>query len=507
MSDNLAQLNGNLAKLPPTQFVVCFYVNNTNSSQDEWMNPFAETLRRHGYFTVGITTPQSAAKCALAACNIQAELQMEEVAQIRGIHVFIVSDMDFATSYPSDSRVLGCPHAFELTKESNLLNQLQFLPTLDGWLVSCPLNGKSRQMITDLFKGYCEPGGCLRKSPYFYIIPGGYPRLAVLSAKVAASHCKPDSIVYAPIGLDHARKMIGINILEKSGVRIIRNLLAAFPDLNVIYRPYRPDLDSGPVLKIRDSFANEKRFIFDPSPGRLFSFSRGLALVTDVSHIGQSFAFTTLRPTIYFRPWEKAGMTEDIFSLVPNGYATTTFSGLIAVCKHALANMGKQKELLSAIRDRYLMSIDNAFDEIAGWLPDFYKGRPHADWLAIPRNDPELACPEMLLLSKNSSLTALAVAATYRKPPSPLLTALCLHKGQALAPDATLRPRFGEAVKSLLGEDCGQAQYGDVAAADVRHLYKLALAQYIKNGHPAEEIRMIESLAANYEEFTQGSIS
>ncbi len=76
-------------------------------------------------------------------------------------------------------------------------------------MVSFPLDEKSREKIPSLWNGMLNIKEATRKNPVFHIIPQGYPRMHILAREIKEQRRKPDSVVYAPVGIDYNMDMGG----------------------------------------------------------------------------------------------------------------------------------------------------------------------------------------------------------------------------------------------------------------------------------------------------------
>lgn len=498
-------LNATLSALPEKAFTVAFFINNTETSQDEWLNPLAAYLGQNGYITVGIKTPNSQDKCNLDSAQYQAVIEQEQIATLSGIKVFLISDIDWQIRFPDSSRVLGCAHAFEASQDTSLPYMTRLGSCIDGYMVPFTMGQKCHEMISDLWNGLLNIETASRSNPLFCVIPQGYPRLHILSRKIKELGNKPDSIIFAPQGTMYNMSDGGCR-LQNYGKRIIRTLLTNFPDLNIIFRPYRLDLDSAEVKEICAAFTNEKRFILDSRRGRAFSFSRGAVLVTDLSHIAQSFAYTTLRGAIYFQPW--VDDTKVKSGEWTGGLFAYNFTSLISSLKNMLDKTEEWVQKIRKNRDQLVAPFENSFAEIADWLKDFCHGAPRKNWCAIKRVNQEQVqtIPEIIKKIMKQSEPArpllAATAATYTYKNNPLLYALSLHIGKAIMSDSNifLLEDIKKNIPIFLNKSFTAKKYKEIASEDICCLYSLGLLKMIKENNP-EGVHLARNLAENFENF------
>lgn len=470
-----AALDAALAALPPDAFVVAFFLHALQVSQDEWMDPLARHLRTAGFVTVGITTPRSEGQCRLDAPEYQAVVPLADIPRLTRVNVFIISDVDcLEPHFPQESRVLACCHGVLTTSDTAYAAYLHHIGLVDGWLCSCPITPRSRELVATLWKGLADSQYSRRKNRHLHFIPMGYPRLAALAEKLDAQPCRPDAIVYAPTILDYHPE-IGGQRVKSHGARILRVLLRNFPDYRVVFRPYRNDLDHPVVTALHEQFRHEPRFIFDAAPERLFSFAHGATLVTDISHISASFAYVTLRAPVHFRPWQQDG--PDV-SRTDGFLAARSYSGLVQAVRTALASGPELARELRARREREIMPFATAFADIAAMLKDFFSDNARRDWLTVERCDPAILPTEEELLRKlhgqSPELRArlAATAVMYARPHSPLLAAFALHQAVAHFPGQL----YHSGLRAAL-EQAGliHANESDMDAA--RRLYAAVIAE------------------------------
>lgn len=493
-----------LANLPAEAFVVAFYINNANNSQDEWMNPLAEYLREKGFFVIGIISESAKGKCRLDGMDVFCPVNDDFIRNLERVNVFIVIDVDFRTKFPQSSRVLGCTHGLTCADVNfspySMIYQLHNLSGLDGWLASFPLGDQTREITRKIWTGFLNPGAALRKNGDFHVIPMGYPRLAVISRQLAAlESLSPDSIIFAPLGIKFQLDNGGER-LEKFGLSAIDAILNAFPHKNLIFRPYKTDLESDIVKNICNEFTNHPRFILDKCPSRQNTFSRGTALVTDLSHIAQSFSFSTLRPSIFYQPW-KNGMATRSWT---GGYYSYDVRQLLECLESVFMDIDKISESIKKNRNSVIMPPEKSFEGIADCLEDFYNGKSRPDWLTIHRNgkaetksDIELV-NLMLDIPLAQRACFAAAAASFNDQYSCLLCACALHYGLQCFPQNYLYYDLEAVSKQLLGKNESIPCYYSVSAAEIEFLYNNAILKYYKKNE-SSNAKLIEMLL---EEFT-----
>lgn len=123
---------------------------------------------------------------------------------------------------------------------------------------------------------------------------------------------KKDSILIAPTGIDGFPELSIIKKLEN-----IINKLISLTDFKIILRPHPRDRANPLILKTKNNFINEDRFIFDISENYIETFSRSKLMITDMSGTAYTYAYINLSPVIFF------SMSENYLS--KNGYKNHDF--------------------------------------------------------------------------------------------------------------------------------------------------------------------------------------
>ena len=470
-------------RFDPAQTLVGFYIGRPVAGQDEWMNPLARELRRRGYATVGLLADAAIGAARLDGTDLTLELERGHLPKLSRVQLFIVSDMEGgAANFPPLSRVLACAHGCIWTPCTNLASSMAFPAWFDGYAVSFPLDA-SRERIQKLWTGFVPPSGCKRPSPHFHILGSGYPRSAALSRKLAEleGRGERDAILYAPIQAD-SRPSAGGCRLERYGKRIVSCLLDSFPRLQLIFRPSPGDLGHPQVQALLTAFAHEPRFVLDADPQRAPAFSRAAVLVTDLSHIANSFAFTTLRPAVSFQPWEYVHGNEAL-SPLPTGFCARTYQALIQAVREGLESPGPCREHIRQQRDQGMLPVETGLEDLAEQLDDFLHDRPRPGWISIARNtavpartEAELALT-ILSLSNPSYRYPFALRSVGFQPRSLFLTAFALHLGICYEPDQPVPGRLAASARRWLQEPPPVGEpplFRDLSPEIPRKLYGLA---------------------------------
>lgn len=497
----------------PAQTLVGFYISNPVVSQDEWMNPLALEVRRRGYAAVGLLAGAAVGAARLDGTELTLNVERGAVPKLRRVQLFIVSDMEgTGTDFPPESRVLACAHGCSWARSTNFVSALRHQAYFDGFLTSCPLTRATRERVLALWTGFMPPRACKRPHPHFHILASGYPRSAALYRKLSElkGRCERDAILYAPIQADYHLSAGGCR-LARYGKRIVRCLLDSFPHLRVIFRPYRRDLEHPQAQALLAAFAHEPRFELDAEPQRVHAFSRAAVLVTDLSHIANSFAFTTLRPAVKFQPWEYR-RERPALTLTPNGYCAHTYQALIRAVREGLESPEECREHIRRHRDQGMLPVETGLQDLAEQLDDFLQDRPRPEWISIERNNPALALGEAGIVKTILGLPEYweKIASTARAffPESLFLTAFFLHMGIRHTPDQAVPGRLLASALRWLQEppqvEGEPLLFRDLCPEIPRRLYGLAQLKAFAE-KDQQVIAMAENLKILLEEKTSPS--
>ena len=200
------------------------------------------------------------------------------------------------------------------------------------------------------------------------IIETGYVKLDYLinyNKKNASD--KKDSILIAPTGIDGFPELSIIKKLEN-----IINILISQTDLKIVLRPHPRDRIHPLILKIKNKFLNEDRFMFDISENYIETFSRSKLMVTDMSGTAYTYAYINLSPVIFFSMSENYLLKNDYinhdFYLNRNkiGKVILDESELIKSIDFLIENSGNYNKEIFKLRKnmKYFMKSNDRVIEI-----------------------------------------------------------------------------------------------------------------------------------------------
>ena len=194
------------------------------------------------------------------------------------------------------------------------------------------------------------------KSPK--LINTGYLKLDHVRRKLELINNKKDSILLAPTFSFMLKNLNMSNDL----INIIDNLLNKTKN-KIIFRPHPLDLTKkgniNYVTNIVNKFKNYKNFKVDLSISYLKSYSKAKLLVTDFSGTAYTFAFSTLRPVIFYSKNEAKLKKTEYNNLLyfrerrQIGYVSKNISHFVnLINKFSLSNKKMESKIFSLRRKR-----------------------------------------------------------------------------------------------------------------------------------------------------------
>lgn len=495
----MSELNTRIRELFNGKTVVAFYICHTNVIPDAWMVALGQELRQRGYGTVGLLAGDAIGVMNLDGLDHVFHLPPEEVEELDSISCFIVTDFE-QQKYPQTARILGIIHSCTPSGDpQELLQAARFPGFFDGYIVGFPFEN-AREKIRNLWEKFTPPALQFRGNTDFYLMGYGYPKYCLMRQKFLAQQQEREahSICYAPTDITHAHYDGGHRV-QRHGKRILRALLATFPDHTVIFRPTPVNREEKIIRDIIADFAHEPRFIADTRTSYLETFVRAQVMITDFAHIAGTFCAITHRPAVYFQPW----ITENGLHRYGLFYTANSFSKLTLAVKHALAHspLWSEEEKEAFIIDHGYLPFTHALEDLANDLADFIAGRPHPDWLVIRRdgNSPGASAARVItaILREYESLQlshASRYADYFQSRP---LAVFAIHLHARRAPELVI-PLW---LQRLAGLPDGEEtrRYGDMTSTDIARLYHEAVdslqAEADRRDNTAAFLRHLAQLA------------
>lgn len=235
----------------------------------------------------------------------------------------------------------------------------------------------------------------IRKKPLCRI-PGGYIKLD-RNLRYFENHKVPtDSIIYAPtVCGDEFENYVS---LPTYGEQIVGALLDNFPDYRIIFRPHPHTLDTEYVANIEKRFRDNERFSLDSNASfYMDNYCRSAVMVTDMSGTAFTYAFTTLRPVVFFSHSEDT--VKDVFGKIAYfkdrekvGFVASNMEELKEKVALALSKMKDFGEEIRRFRDLQIFNIGKTEEYFAENFHHIAEGTKNDEWQYVvspikPRED------------------------------------------------------------------------------------------------------------------------
>lgn len=250
------------------------------------------------------------------------------------------------------------------------------LDELDYTFIPCKaLMGRSLVSITKYIRSrplWRIPGGYIKLDRNLHFFEGHKTTIPV------------NSIIYAPtVCGDEFENYVS---LPKYGEQIVGALLDNFPDYRIIFRPHPHTLDTEYVANIEKQFRNNERFVLDSNASfYMDNYCRSAVMVTDMSGTAFTYAFTTLRPVIFFS--HKEDTVEKAFNKVKYfqdrekiGHIATNIDELVKKTALALDEREERAGRIREFRDSEIYNVGKAGAYFAANVRHIFEGTVHRDW-------------------------------------------------------------------------------------------------------------------------------
>lgn len=234
-----------------------------------------------------------------------------------------------------------------------------------------------------------------RKKPLCRI-PGGYIKLDRNLEYYERKKFSTDSIIYAPtVCGDEFEKYVS---LPKHGEKIVGALLEKFPDYKIIFRPHPHTVDTDYTKKIVKRFADEINFVFDSNPSfYMDNYCRSAVMVSDMSGTAFTFAFTTLRPVVFFSHNEETveeafGNVRYFMDRAKIGHVATNIEELEEKVSLCLDNSLKYIEDVRAFRGSEMYNLGRVEDYFVENFHHIVENTRNSDWSYVVSADQPSIC-------------------------------------------------------------------------------------------------------------------
>ncbi|MDF1883726.1 hypothetical protein JHD49_07245 [Sulfurimonas sp. SAG-AH-194-C21] len=217
-------------------------------------------------------------------------------------------------------------------------------------------------------------------------IPGGYFKLDENIKRFKTYEALGiDSIIYAPTVIN--------DVLRKHhsqpdyGLKIVEALLENFHDYKIIFRPHPHSVRDQHTLDIVNTFQHNKRFIFDNNPSDYMkNYARSKLMVSDISGTAYTYAFTTLRPVVFFSVDETnvevdMGGVSYFKDRSKIGSVVQSIDSMISIIQSHLNDYNNITDNVEKFRDEAIYNIGKSEEYFLKSLKYVLEDTKHPDWI------------------------------------------------------------------------------------------------------------------------------
>jgi CDP-glycerol glycerophosphotransferase (TagB/SpsB family) len=220
------------------------------------------------------------------------------------------------------------------------------------------------------------------------LIPGGYPPMDVNIRHVAQTGSAPENVItYAPTPLAGKTEWRDYASAHVAGPDIVRALLDAFPDHQIVFKPHVDELPEI-VQAVAQAASGSARFTLDRSGGdHRALYARTKVLVSDFSSTAYTFALSHLRPVVFYSRNESALPPEARDSAYGRhradvGAVARSPGELVAAVRELLTHLDAFCGRIRAVRDQLLYNVGRSDEYLAAHIDDILRDHPVPEWEA-----------------------------------------------------------------------------------------------------------------------------
>lgn len=308
----------------------------------------------------------------------------EDISCLSGIDFVFTTDSG-TCHYPQGAVVLAFVHSFAAYARStprytHRYQQEYFDAVFDTNMRSVT----DRELIRRSNEYRLDPIDIRRPGKVFYYIPVGCARVESVRRTVAERNLPVDSLLYAPATPVWAHQNAGdkrSHIMLDYAERVVGEMLEAFPQYRVIFRPQANSWEHPYTTDLIKAFKGHPRFFVSWIIDHADAFCRSAVLVTDYSSIGETFALSCLRPELRLRYDVKA------VRRIRTGLLCPVDTDIVPQLREMLENSQAWAKHIRACYSNYILPPEETFPRIRQVLLDFLSGRRPEHWVAIARDN------------------------------------------------------------------------------------------------------------------------
>lgn len=303
------------------------------------------------------------------------------IAEIVKIDAYVCLAPD--DNIPKDGRIIMFVHDIHDSAVGNMSRVLKAQSRFDYFfLPSRYVVDRVKQQIQTGRKKYlhsAKKDTCL--------IGGGYPKLDGNRRYFQEHKKESKTIIFATTNLlQEWKDMIS---LTRHGSEIIETVLSSFPEYDLIFRPHPNNFSHEWVQRITTKYSHHPRFTFDDNVGSYMeSYSKSALMITDMSGTAYTYAFTTLRPVVFFSPNEPEVMRrfagyQYFVDREKVGYVAENVDEMVEKIRLLLATRDEFSSKIREYRDSTIYNIGKSEDYFVDNFEYILEDKRHPDWIYI----------------------------------------------------------------------------------------------------------------------------
>jgi len=217
------------------------------------------------------------------------------------------------------------------------------------------------------------------------LIAGGYPKLDSNLRYFAEHKQTSKTIIYASTVIEDMGELVSLPV----GDRIIEAVLNNIIDYTLIFRPHPGTLSTLEVRNIVKKYRKHPRFIFDDNPSFYMDYySKSALMITGMSGTAYTYAFTTLRPVVFYSQNESEAMKRfgDYRYFIDRdkiGYVVQNVNEMIDKIKLLLAKKDEFRVQTEEYRNSFIYNLGKSEEYFVNNIEYIMDSKEHPDWVYI----------------------------------------------------------------------------------------------------------------------------
>lgn len=220
------------------------------------------------------------------------------------------------------------------------------------------------------------------------IIGGGYPRLDSNIEYFEKHQQSSKTLIFATTAI-LGPDLAGLVAFPAHADKVIAALLKEFPDYDVIFRPHPLTTDRPEVRHVAKKYGGHPRFAYDDNGSYYMpNYSKAVLMITDMSGTAYTYAFTTLRPVVFFSPNEpevmkRFGNYQYFKDRHKVGYVAENIGEMVEKIRLLLATKDEFSPGIREYRDSIVYNIGKSEDYFVDNIEYILQDKKHPDWIYV----------------------------------------------------------------------------------------------------------------------------